>query len=112
MTLNGKLCLIPRSIVDASNNEQHTDMKNCNPNDWRLCKVNGDKWNGIIHLPTWTFFKIEAGVAIMIRTSEREPPTEQEIGGLMQAAIELFNSGCASSRPSRRQCSHGRGLVM
>lgn len=82
--------------------------------DWKLGQINGE-WNGIVHIPTWTFFKIVDGTAKFIGTRDIDPPSEEEIQQLAEQAAKWFEIGELSRDPLGRPikwCDHPRGLRM
>ena len=68
--------------------------------EWRLCEIDG-AWNGICHLPTRTIFKVEGKRVELIRRSEIDAPSDNEIAGLAECALQLFRSGMVAKKPLR-----------
>jgi len=71
--------------------------------DWRHCTINGER-NGIIHLPTWTLFRIEAEEAVFLRTAEIDGASGERIEELRTVASEAFRTLRARWEP--RPCTH------
>lgn len=70
----------------------------CGNRNWRLCEING-ACNGVLHIPTWTIFKIEEKCVEMVRTRELNPPSDAEIEALAKIAFGLFHSRMVSKEP-------------
>jgi len=62
-----------------------------NREDWQLCKVNGDHWNGMFHRPTRTYFKIEGNAAWVV--AQLEPMYARWERELAKYAVRRFWSG-------------------
>jgi hypothetical protein len=88
--------------------------------DWQLCNIRrdhegvrdeSDEWNGICHLPTWTYFKINGDKAeIVIQGVLSDSRTKSR---LKKLAVKRFNSCQVSYRPEHRvTVKRGRQYVM
>jgi hypothetical protein len=79
------------------------------PSNWQLCKVRDvlkgitweepDEWNGILHRPTWTYFKIEGKKAKVVAMAEPLKFRVEE--DLKARAVKWFYSGLVSKHPPR-----------
>jgi hypothetical protein len=90
--------------------------------NWRLCKVKTilgpladknepDEWNGIVHLPTWTYFRIEGETAKIVALGE--PPDSRRESRLKKLAVKWFKSCEVSYGPDRPvMVRRGRQYVM
>ena len=75
------------------------------PSEWRLGEINGEK-NGIVHLPSWTVFKIgDEGASVVHLADQKYRPDAEELPKLAVVTLEVFRSGKASWKP-RGVCSH------
>jgi hypothetical protein len=73
--------------------------------NWRLCRIGrygdeAEKWNGIVHLPTWTYFKIEGDQAMIVGKSKMSVEAEEI---MKQRAVNLFYSGLVATHPPIRK---------
>jgi hypothetical protein len=74
-----------------------------NLRNWRHCTIN-DQRNGIIHMPTWTVFRIDGDEAVFIRTAESGGASTETIELLKIDAVEAFRSVRPMWKP--RDCRH------
>jgi hypothetical protein len=68
--------------------------------DWERCAIDGAR-NGIVQLPTWTVFRIEARGAVFLRTHNASSWQICKLAGMAAEAFRLL-------RPMRipRPCRH------
>jgi hypothetical protein len=88
--------------------------------DWQLCNVRrdhegmrdgSDEWNGICHLPTWTYFKINGDEAEIVIQGVLSDSRMKE--SLKKLAVKRFQSCQVSYRPDHRVAvKRGRQYVM
>jgi hypothetical protein len=106
----------PKRKKDAPRPEKFLDVVT----DWQLCKIaryreaakdEPDEWNGIVHLPTCTTFRIIGDKAEIIRSAMI--PGSRSESRLKRLAVKRFKSCRVSYRPNHRVVvKRGRQYVM
>jgi hypothetical protein len=57
--------------------------------EWLACLIDNQR-TGIVHTPTWTFFRIEGKEAVFIRTAQIDGASPERIEELKELAVAAF----------------------